>query len=66
MNNRAFRDSFLAAQKMKDFERESYEKKHGIKWWFDYAIPAFAFIALLAMIAGVISAAWFIFRVVLG
>ena len=37
MNNRAFRDSFLAAQKMKDFDDESRRRRAGLRWWHDYA-----------------------------
>ena len=61
MNNRAFRDSFLAAQKMKDFDDESKRRKAGLRWWHDFTLPIWLIASVGGFVAALLFAAYSLF-----
>lgn len=56
----AERESLLSSQRMADFQRESEDRKAGLRWWHDFTIPA-TFIGLAAVAVTLVAvAAWWL------
>jgi hypothetical protein len=49
----AVRDSLLSSQRMADFDRESFRRKSGLRWWHDFTIPA----TIIGLVAAVLAIA---------
>lgn len=60
LENMAVRNSLLHTQRMAEFQRDSEDRKAGLRWWHDLTIPA-TFIGLaLAVVALIAVAAWWL------
>lgn len=63
IEQRAFRDSFIMAQKMKDFDAESRARKAGLRWWHDFTLPAWLILSVGGFVGCLLWVAYSLFGI---